>query len=104
MRDDAELLGEYVERGSDEAFRSLVEQHAGIVYSAALRIVRNESMAEEVTQAVFIILARKAPSLRRKATLAGWLYRTARFVALEALRAESRRQKHTQEFAEMKNT
>ncbi len=91
MPDDAELLREYVESGSDEAFRGLVEKHAGIVHGAALRVVHDKSMAEEVTQAAFIILARKAPSLRPKTVLAGWLYRTARFVAMEAVRRERRR-------------
>src|SRR2546427_11451004 len=69
MPDDVELLREYVEHGSEEAFRRFVERHTGMVHGAALRIVRNESMAEEVTQAVFIILARKARSLRRKTVL-----------------------------------
>jgi len=103
MADDAELLREFLEGGSEEAFRSLVERHTGMVHGAALRVVHNESMAEEVTQAVFVILARKARSLPHKPVLAGWLYRTARFVALEALRAESRRRKHTQDFADMKD-
>src|ERR1051325_2945372 len=104
MPDDVELLREFVERGSEEAFRSLVERHTGMVHGAALRVVQNQTTAEEVTQAVFIILARKARSLRHNTLLAGWLYRTARFVALEALRAEKRRQQHTQEFADMKET
>src|SRR2546423_455865 len=72
-----------------------------MVHGAALRALRNESMAEEVTQAVFIILARKACTLRRKTILAGWLYRTTRFVALEALRAERRHQRHGRDFALM---
>lgn len=91
MPNDGELLREFVEGGSEEAFRILVERHTGMVHGAALRVVHDESVAEEVTQAVFIILARKARSLTHKPVLAGWLYRTAHFVALEALRTEKRR-------------
>jgi len=94
MRNDAELLQEYMERGSEEAFRSLVERHSCMVHGVAMRIARNEPVAEEITQAVFVILARKAAALRPKTVLAGWLFRTARFVALEALRRERRRLEH----------
>src|SRR5205809_1516849 len=104
MKDDFELLREHVEQGSDEAFRVLIERHAGMVHGAALRIVREELLAQEVTQAVFIILARKAVRLRRGTVLAGWLYRTARFVALEARRAEHRRQQHHKHFAQMNDS
>ena len=104
MPDDFELLRQYVERGSSEAFGALVERHSGMLHGAALRVVRDESLAEEITQAVFIILARKAASLRRGTILPGWLYRTARFVALEALRAERRRQQHLRHFAQLNDS
>ena len=104
MPDDFELLRQYVERGSSEAFGVLVERHSGMLHGAALRVVRDESRAEEITQAVFIILARKAASLRRGTILAGWLYRTARFVALDALRAERRRQQHLSNFAQLNDS
>src|SRR5437762_12644329 len=72
-----------------------------MVHGAVLRTLRDEVLAQEVTQAVFVILARKAWRLPRKTILAGWLYRTARFVAMEAVRAEKRWQKHHEEFAQM---
>src|SRR5262245_52000141 len=99
MPDDFELLREHVERGSEDAFRTLVERHAGMVYGTALRMVREAVLAEEVMQAVFVILARKAASLRPGTVLAGWLHRTTHFVALEALRSERRRQQHYRQFA-----
>ncbi len=104
MADDFELLREYSERGSDDAFRTLVERHSGMVHGAALRLLHDPEIAAEVTQAVFIILARKAGRLSPRTILAGWLYRTARFVALEARRAEHRRQRHQEEYVQMKDS
>ena len=92
--DDLELLKEWADRGSDEAFRSLVERHVNLVYSVARRSVPTSHQAEEITQTVFIILARKARNLSSQTILAGWLYRTARYAAAQMLRAESRRQHH----------
>jgi RNA polymerase sigma factor (sigma-70 family) len=96
-KDDIELLREYATGRSETAFTSLVQRHIHFVYSSALRQVYNAHLAEEVTQAVFIILARKAGSLRQGTILAGWLFNTARFVAAAELRAIARRHKHEQE-------
>jgi len=104
MVNDFELLREHVEHGSEEAFRTLVDRHARMVYGAALRVLGNATLAEEVAQAVFVLLARKAPSIRAGTVLTGWLYRTARFVALEALRSEQRRKERHDRLAEMNDS
>jgi DNA-directed RNA polymerase specialized sigma24 family protein len=77
--DDMALVAEYAARQSEPAFEALVTRHAGLVYSAALRHVGDAHLAGEITQTVFIMLARKAGSLNSKTVLLGWLYRTTRY-------------------------
>lgn len=98
MISDGELLRRYVEEGSEPAFTELVHRHVNMVYLAALRRVgRNAHAAEDVTQAVFTALARKARSLRGHPSLAGWLYTGTRFAAAQAVRTERRRRAHEEE-------
>ena len=97
MNDDLTLLREYGRRNSEEAFAALVSRHVNLVYSVALRQVRDPHLAEEITQAVFIILARKAESLGPKTILPGWLCRTARYASANALTIQRRRQRREQE-------
>src|SRR6185503_11111780 len=95
--DDIELLRQYAAEQSEAAFETLVKRHVNLVYSAASRSVGNSHQAEEVTQAVFIILARKARGLRQGTILSGWLYQTARLTAANHLRTEIRRARREKE-------
>ena len=95
--DDMQLLREYAAGNSEDAYATLVRRHVNLVYSVALRQLGDVHHAQDVAQAVFIILARKAAGLRRETILTGWLYQTARFTAASFLRGERRRQRREQE-------
>jgi len=99
--EDAQLLKQYVETGSHDAFARLVSRHVNFVYAAALRHVRNAEMAEDVTQAVFIVLSKKAHTLRHEAVLSSWLLSTTRFAALSTMKMAHRRRHHEKKVAEM---
>jgi RNA polymerase sigma factor (sigma-70 family) len=92
MNDDASLLREFAQTGAESAFAELVRRHLDLVHSAALRQVAGDAhRAEDVTQAVFVELARQARRLAEHRSLAGWLYTTARHVAARNQRTEQRR-------------
>jgi RNA polymerase sigma factor (sigma-70 family) len=97
MTDDAELLRQYAQSGSETAFADLVGRYLPLVYSAALcRVGGDEALAKDVAQTVFIDLARKASSLQGHEVLAGWLYTAARLAAAKAVRGDHRRQRREQ--------
>ena len=95
--DDMDLVREFATRNSEEAFETIVARHINLVYSAALRQVSDPHLAEEITQAVFIILARKAPKMSHQTFLIGWLFKTTRYAASAELRAAGRRQRRETE-------
>src|SRR5204862_6677128 len=97
MIDDMDLVRQYARCKSEEAFGTLVSRHVNLVYSVALRQVRDAHLAEEITQTVFIILARKAESLSSKTILPGWFCRTARYVSADTQKIQRRRQFREQE-------
>jgi len=95
--DDSALLRQYAENNSDEAFAALVTRHINLVYSVALRQVGNPHQAEEITQAVFIILAKKAAQLRHDQALSSWLFQATRLTANNFVRSEARRHRREEE-------
>jgi RNA polymerase sigma factor (sigma-70 family) len=98
---DQQLLRDYSESRSEAAFAELVRRHVDQVFSAALRMVRDSHLAEDVTQGVFVALARHAGELTDRPVLSGWLHRTAQNLAANAVRSDVRRRAREQEVAAM---
>ena len=95
--DDSALLSQFVKAQSDEAFTELVARHINLVYSVAMRRVGNPAQAEEIVQAVFAILAKKAASVRHEKALSSWLFQTTRLTSNNFIRSEMRRLRREQE-------
>ena len=87
---DTQLIKDYLD-GSASAFAELVRRHAGWVYAVARRRVGDAHLAEDVTQSVFLVLARKANRLRREIVLSAWLFEVTRMTVLRLQRDEVRR-------------
>jgi len=101
---DAQLLREYAESGNEAAFREIVARHTDLVHSAALRQVNLAELAQDLSQSVFVDLARKAKEVGERlpanASLVGWLYRSTRFAVLNHLRDNRRRVMHERQAME----
>jgi RNA polymerase sigma factor (sigma-70 family) len=96
--DDATLIYRYTTERSENAFAALVRRHADFVFSVALRQVQGDfARAQDVSQEVFIALARKAPLLRGRSSIAGWLHLAVGHAAANLKRAEDRRQRRERE-------
>ena len=102
MDPDLRLLRRFGGDGDQKAFEELVAHHVNTVYASALRQVRSSHDAEDVTQAVFLLLASKAKKLSDRVMIGGWLILATRFTAKEFLRAQRRRTLHEERAAAMK--
>src|SRR6266850_2443467 len=71
-----DLLAKFRDSRSEVAFGELVRRYTNLVFSVAKRRLSNVSLAQEVTQIVFIRLAKAAPNIRGDAELVAWLHRT----------------------------
>ena len=98
---DQQLLRNYSGQRSEAAFAELVRRHVDLVHSAAVRMVYDAHLAEDVTQGAFLALAQNARQLVERPVLSGWLHRTAQNLASKAVRSEVRRRAREQEAAAM---
>ena len=98
---DSDLLRKFVDDRDEDAFAQIVDRHIDMVYAAANRQLAGSSHADDVTQAVFIVLAKKAAKVNGF-TLAGWLVNAARLLAKQSIREEWRRKQREQQAAIMK--
>jgi RNA polymerase sigma factor (sigma-70 family) len=96
---DWQLLRDYAEKNSDAAFAALLNRHMKLVYGTCRRDLRNSQLAEDATQAVFLLLAQKASTLRANGSISGWLFNAARLIASNTARIERRRRYYEQEAA-----
>src|SRR5688500_14941304 len=99
MMTDWELIQKWTHDHSQSAFRELVERHAGFVYASARRQLSDATLADDVTQAAFVLLARKAHTFREGLILPNWLFRTTRFLTTRARRTAQRRERNELEAA-----
>jgi RNA polymerase sigma factor (sigma-70 family) len=99
---DAHLLDLFVQRRDQSAFEALVHRHGSMVFGVCLRILGNSHDAEDAFQAVFLVLARKAASIRPRKMVGNWLYGVAFRTALEARKAGAKRRVKERHYGEMR--
>jgi RNA polymerase sigma factor (sigma-70 family) len=94
---DARLLERFARQRDEAAFAELVQRHGPLVLGVCRRVLRHEHDAEDAFQATFLVLARKAGSIRRREALGGWLYEVAYHIALRARADAARRRRREEE-------
>jgi RNA polymerase sigma factor (sigma-70 family) len=88
---DRELLEQFVQEGSESAFTSLIERHGPLIFALCRRLLPTRQDAEDVFQATFLLLARKARLIRKPASLGSWLYGVAFRLAVRLNQQTARR-------------
>src|SRR5438552_14824453 len=88
---DAQLVERFVNTGDEAAFAAIVRRHGPLVHGVCRRLLGKSSDLEDVFQATFVVLARKAGSIRKRASVASWLYGVAYRLARKL---KSRQRRH----------
>jgi RNA polymerase sigma factor (sigma-70 family) len=97
---DSELLERFVAKRDEDAFAALVQRHGPMVYRICLQVLDNESDAEDSFQATFLVLSRKASSVRKQQSVGSWLFGVAHHVATNLRRTRGRRRSRESKIAE----
>jgi RNA polymerase sigma factor (sigma-70 family) len=98
---DRELLERFAAHHEEAIFEALMQRHGPMVLGVVQRVLGHEQDAEDVFQATFLVLARKAKSIRQRASLASWLYGVAYRLALKLKATAARRRARERRVAEM---
>src|SRR5271165_6162035 len=93
-RTDRQLLDDFAARRDESAFAALVSRHGAMVLRVCHRVLHHEQDAEDAFQATFLVLARNTESIRKRDTVANWLYGVAYRTAMKAKRSAARRRNH----------
>src|SRR5947209_3430602 len=101
---DAELLGRFADRHEEAAFTGLLRRHGPMVWAVSRRVLPDVQDAEDVFQAAFLLLARKAASIRKRESVGSWLHGVALHLARKAKTRGARRQAHEKRAADMRDT
>jgi RNA polymerase sigma factor (sigma-70 family) len=96
---DRQLLENFTTTGNQSAFAALLERHGPMLLGLCRRQVRDPGLADDVIQATFLVLARKANSIRRRDSIAGWLWGVARRLARQAQLSEAARSRRERNLA-----
>src|SRR6201997_4108975 len=100
-RTDGQLLGSFINQKNEAAFEALVRRHGPMVFGVCLRILRNHHDAEDAFQATFLVLARKASSVRPRERVANWLHGVALRTAMKAKTMTAKRRGREKQVTEM---
>ncbi len=102
--DDRQLLERFTARRDEAAFEALVRRHGPMVLDVCRRVLHNAHDAEDAFQATFLVLARKAGSIRKRESISGWLYRVGYHMALKARASAAARHKREAQVARPEGT
>ncbi len=100
-RTDGQLLEDYIRRRDEAAVADLVRRHGPMVWGVCRRLLRNHHDAEDAFQATFLVLVRKAESIKPREMVGNWLYGVAHQTALKARATEAKRQARERQVKEM---
>jgi RNA polymerase sigma factor (sigma-70 family) len=101
---DAQLLERFTTRGEEAAFTALLRRHGPMVLSVSQRVLHRLHDAEDVFQATFLLLARKADSICKREAVGSWLHGVAHRLAVKAKAQGICRQNHERRAADMRDT